>query len=90
MKLSQIAYTHVLELLELFHIFLEMLNFGSKFEIEHSIRMFSQTTHSNGMKISQISHIDILKFSVIFPKYFEQIDLVPLITKSNRMSLFIR
>jgi hypothetical protein len=75
MKLSQIAYTHVLELLELFHIFLEMLNFGSKFESEHSIRMFSQTTQSNGMKLSQISHNDILKFSVIFPKYSEQIDL---------------
>jgi hypothetical protein len=58
MKLSQITYTHVLELLELFHIILEMLNFGSKFESVHSIRLFSQTTHSNGMKLSQINHSD--------------------------------
>jgi hypothetical protein len=61
MKLSQIAYTHVLELLETWpkHIFLEMLNFGQKFESEHSIRPFSQTNQSSGMKLSQFSQQDL-------------------------------
>jgi hypothetical protein len=61
MKLSQIKYIHVLELLELFKIFLETLNFRTKIVSQFWNWPFFQTTRRNGMRLSQIAYIRVLQ-----------------------------
>jgi hypothetical protein len=74
MKLSQIAYIHVYELLEFFQFFMETLNFWSKFGSENSNRLISQTTERNGMKLSQIKYIHVLELLELFKIFLETLN----------------
>lgn len=60
---------HLLELQENFQFFLETLDIWSNFGCEHSNQAFSQITHPNRIKLSQISYMCAVELQGFF-QYF--------------------
>jgi hypothetical protein len=81
MKLSQVAYIHVFQILEFFQIYLETLNFRSKFGNVHSNWPFSQTTHCKWMKLSQIAYIHVFELSGLFQFFSRNFEILVKIWK---------